>query len=56
MDAELQRHPQATTVRIQFGSPEYFQLASGKAELLPWLALGQSVKFFYRDQAFEIQE
>jgi len=56
VDAELQRHPQAPLVPLQFGSPEYFQLAASRAEALPWLALGQNVKFFYRGQAYDIHD
>src|SRR5204862_253129 len=42
IDSALQKQPNAKRARIQFASPEYFDLAAKNAKALPWLALGQN--------------
>ena len=56
MDSTLQKHPNAKQVRIQFGSAEYFDLAAKNSRALPWLALGQNVKFVMDDTVYDIYE
>jgi Ca-activated chloride channel homolog len=56
VDSAVQKHPKATQVRIQFGSPEYFQLIAKQAEVLPWLALGQNVQFIFNNTLYDIYE
>jgi Ca-activated chloride channel homolog len=54
IDAEIQKHPNAKRLRIQFGSTEYFELATRKPKALPWLALGQEVQFLLDGTVYEI--
>ena len=42
--------------RVQFASPEYFELLTKKPESAPWLALGNSVTFALGDEVYEIYE
>jgi Ca-activated chloride channel homolog len=55
VDSQLQAQTNATKVRVQFNSAEYFKLAANK-ELTDVLALGSNVQFVYRNQVFEIHE
>jgi Ca-activated chloride channel homolog len=56
IDSAVQKHPNATHVRIQFSSPDYFALIAKHAEVLPWLALGQNVQFIFNNTHYEIYE
>ncbi len=54
VDSAIQKHPNASRVRIQFGSPEYFDLVAHNPGALPWLALGQDVQFVHEQRVFQI--
>jgi Ca-activated chloride channel homolog len=56
IDAEVQKHQNAKRTRIQFNSPEYFELAAKNQQALPWLALGQNVQFVLGDTLYDIYE
>jgi Ca-activated chloride channel family protein len=56
IDSDVQKHPKAKRVRIQFGSVEYFELVAKNAKALPWLALGQNVQFILDDTFYDIYE
>jgi len=56
VDSRVQQHPNAKRVRIQFGSPEYFDLIARNSKVSPWLALGQQVQFVIDNTIFEIYE
>ena len=56
IDSEVQKHSKAKRVRIQFGSPEYFELVARDAKALPWLALGQNVQFVLENAVYDIYE
>jgi Ca-activated chloride channel family protein len=56
IDSTLQKHPNAKRVRIQFGSPDYFDLLAKNAKVLPWLALGQNVQFIFNNTLYDIYE
>ncbi len=56
IDSAVQKQPNAKRVRIQFGSPEYFDLMAKHSKVLPWLALGQNVQFIYNDILYDIYE
>lgn len=56
LDSEVQKHPDAKRVRIQFASAEYFELAAKHSSVLPWLALGRSVQFVLEGTVYEIYE
>lgn len=56
VDSLVQKNPGARHVRIQFGSPEYFDLAAKNASALPWLALGQNVQFVLGGTIYEVYE
>jgi Ca-activated chloride channel homolog len=53
-DAEAQKNPEAKRVRIQFNTPEYFELIAKNPKALPWLALGQNVQFVSDGVVYEI--
>ena len=52
----MQKHPSTKHVRVQFGSPEYFDLIAKNAQMLPWLALGQNVQFIFNNTLYDIYE
>jgi Ca-activated chloride channel family protein len=56
IDSTLQKHPNAKRVRIQFGSPDYFDLLAKNSKVLPWLALGQNVQFIFNNTLYDIYE
>jgi Ca-activated chloride channel family protein len=56
IDSAIQRHPEAKRIRIQFGSPEYFDLIAKNEKALPWLALGQNVQFILDKTIYEVYE
>jgi Ca-activated chloride channel family protein len=56
IDTEVQKQKHARRARIQFNSPEYFELAATNHQALPWLALGQNVQFVLGDTLYEIHE
>jgi hypothetical protein len=56
IDAAVQSNAKAKVVRIQFGSPEYFNLAATNSMALPWLALGQNVQFVLGNVVYDIYE
>ena len=45
VDADVQKFADAKKVRIQFGSPEYFDLLTRHSQALAWVALGRNVQF-----------
>ncbi len=56
IEAGVQKLPNARHVRVQFGSPEYFQLLTRHPEAAPWLALGQHVQFVVAGEVYEVFE
>jgi len=56
IDSAVQKHPSTKHVRVQFGSPEYFDLIAKNAQMLPWLALGQNVQFIFNNTLYDIYE
>ena len=54
MDSAVQKNKDAKRVRIQFGSPEYFEFAAKNTNALPWLALGQEVQFVIDRKVYEV--
>ncbi|MBI4662535.1 MAG: VWA domain-containing protein [Verrucomicrobia bacterium] len=56
IDSSAQKAAHASRVRIQFNSPEYFDLAVKKPEARAWLALGQNVQFVMSGTLYEIFE
>ena len=56
VDAALQKAGKTKETRIQFGSPEYFNLLAAKPKAAPWLALGQNVRFVLDGTIYEIYE
>ena len=56
IDSAVQSHPHAKRVRIQFGSPEYFNLVAQEPQALPWLALGRQVQFVLENTVYQIYE
>ncbi|HEX4342324.1 MAG TPA: hypothetical protein VH255_02980, partial [Verrucomicrobiae bacterium] len=56
VDASVQDNQKAKHVRVQFDSPEYFELARKQPQTLPWLALGNNVQFVLDGTVYEIYE
>lgn len=54
VDAGVQQQPNAKRVRIQFASPEYFDLLRTQPQIQPWLALGQNLQFLLHGTIYEI--
>jgi len=56
IDSAIQRHPDAKRIRVQFGSPEYFDLIAKNEKVVQWLALGQNVQFVLDNTTYEVYE
>ena len=56
LDSGIQKATNATHVRLQFGSTEYFDFIAKHKEALPWLALGNNVQFVLAGTVYEIYE
>jgi Ca-activated chloride channel homolog len=56
MDTEIQKKQNSKRVRVQFDSPEYFELVSKNPKAQPWLALGRNVQFVLEETIYEIYE
>ena len=56
IDADVQNYQKAKVVRIQFGSTEYFDLVAKNSQVLPWVALGQNVRFVFDGTLYDIYE
>jgi hypothetical protein len=52
----VQKSPDASRVRLQFASPEYFDFSARNPKALPWLALGQNLQFILDKTVYEIYE
>ncbi len=56
VDSAIQKNPGLKRVRIQFASPEYFELSKKNPQTVAWLALGQNVQFVLENAIYEIYE
>jgi hypothetical protein len=56
VDSETQKLSAAKTVRIRFGSVEYFDLLKREPHAVTWLALGPNVQFISGGTLYEIHE
>ncbi len=56
IDFEIQRMPNAKRVRVQFDSPEYFELLKQHPKALAWLSLGRNVQFVLGQSVYEVVE
>ena len=56
VDTAVQKLPQATVVRLQFGSNEYFEFVDKNPGVTGWLSLGQNVRFVWNNAVYEIYE
>lgn len=56
VDSLIQNQSFKKTIRIQFGSREYFELLSEQPETARFLALGQNVRFVQDEVLYEIHE
>ena len=56
MDSEVQKNDKAKKVRLQFGSPEYFDLIRKNPKAVNWLSLGQNVQFVLDGTVYEVYE
>jgi hypothetical protein len=56
VDSEIQKHPKAKRVRVQFASPEYFELMKKNPGALTWLSVGRNMHFLLGETIYEIYE
>jgi Ca-activated chloride channel homolog len=56
VDTTVQRMANATPIRIQFGSTDYFNLLAKNPVMATWLALGREVQFVWHNQLYEVYE
>jgi len=56
IDAEIQKFPDAKRIRVQFNSPEYFELLKKNSQTLAWLSQGRNVQFVMAGAIYEVYE
>jgi Ca-activated chloride channel family protein len=56
IDNNVSKQNDAKSVRIKFGSDEYFALITQHPEARPWLALGQNVKLLLASTVYDIYD
>jgi Ca-activated chloride channel family protein len=56
IDSDLQKVDDRKLTRIQFGSPEYFDLLAKNPTVVKWLAMGRNVQFVLNGVAYEVYE
>ena len=56
VDSSVQNQADAARVKIQFNSPEYFDLLAKHPKVAPWLALGSNLQFAYEGKVYEIAD
>jgi Ca-activated chloride channel family protein len=56
IDAEVQKATNAPRVRVQFGSPEYFDLLKQHARAQAWFAAGRNVQLVLAGTVYEVYE
>jgi len=56
IDSELQKREVKNLQKIQFNSDEYFKLLSKEPQTAQYLAIGQNVKFYYKNVFYEVYE
>lgn len=55
-DSEVQKHPDARRVRLQFGSEAYFEFLRKNPGVQQWVALGTNVQFIWGGEIYEIYD
>jgi hypothetical protein len=56
VDSELQNQSSSKKIKIQFNSDEYFKLLDKEPATAQFLALGQNVRFYYKNVFYEVHE
>ncbi len=56
VDSDVQKQRNARRARVQFASPEYFDLVKKQPQSKSWLALGANVEFTIGDTIYEVTE
>jgi Ca-activated chloride channel family protein len=56
IDNNVSKQNGSPSVRIKFGSDDYFNLIAGNPEARPWLALGQNIKLVLNNTVYEIYD
>jgi Ca-activated chloride channel family protein len=56
IDNNVSTQNNSASVRIKFGSDEYFNLVAHNPEARPWLALGQNVKLVLNNTVYDIHD
>jgi hypothetical protein len=56
IDNNVSKQNDAKSVRVKFGSDDYFALLAQHPEAQPWLALGQNVKLLLASTVYDIYD
>ncbi len=56
VDADAQKLPDAKRVRVQFNSPEYFDLLAKNPQALSWFAVGQNLQLLLNGTIYDVVE
>lgn len=56
IDSELQKNSNLPRKRVQFGSPEYFELMRKNPDVVTWISLGRNLQFALAGNIYEIHE
>ena len=56
IDSDLQKQKPLQTIRIKFGSEDYFELLDDQRETSQYMALGQNVRFVHDQVFYEIYD
>ena len=54
VDSEFSETKKLPVIKVQFGTDEYFNLASQEAELSEYFSLGQQVIVMFRGKVYEV--
>jgi hypothetical protein len=56
VDASIQNLARTNRVRVQFNSPQYFELARQHSQAASWLSLGPNLQVVLANTIYEIHE
>ena len=56
IDADAQKLPDAKRVRVQFNSPEYFDLVAKNPQALSWFSVGQNLQLLLNGTIYDVVE
>ena len=56
IDADAQKLPEAKRVRVQFNSPEYYDLIAKNPKALAWFSVGKNVQLLLNGTVYDVFE